>query len=100
MVREGDVRGDSFVAFATGQANAQFLFGREVRDYLQDLRKNFALISSYRDEVIDASPQREKLIDKKYDALQRIANFYNDSSQMFGPYIELTHKITPFWRPW
>jgi hypothetical protein len=62
-MRSGKVTFDSFRAFAIGQADARFLFGDDVKQYLQTLRESFAWMESYTDDAIDQAQDREKLIE-------------------------------------
>jgi hypothetical protein len=48
-----------------GQADATFLFGDDVQDYLKELRNCFAWLMSMTNEVIDKSPKHAELIRHK-----------------------------------
>lgn len=100
VVREGNCDNTAFYEFSQGQADARFLFGNDVLDYLQELRKCLSFMVSFSDVVIDRSADREKLINKKSEMMTKFMNFYQESPALFGPYIGLTQKLTPFWRPW
>ena len=50
--------------------------------------------------VIDNSPKRAKLIDTKSTYIAEIVAFYDTAPQLFAPYMKLTQRNTPFWRPW
>jgi hypothetical protein len=100
VMRDGEANGDAFQNFAIAQADARFLFGDDVKAYLQTLRESFAWLMSFTNSVIDQSDDRSALIDIKYRHIEKIVDFYKEAPAIFGPYISLTHKSTPFWRPW
>jgi hypothetical protein len=100
VLREGEVSGAAFNEFMIGQADATFLFGEDVQEYLKSLRKCFAWLLSMTNEVIDNSPKRAELIDTKFKYIAEIVAFYDTAPRLFAPYMKLTQKNTPFWRPW
>jgi hypothetical protein len=99
VVREGEVTSEAFKEFAIGEADARFLFGDDVLEYLKTLRKRFAWLVSFTDDVIDRKPNRKQLIDLKYEYLGEITAFYDKAPDLFAPYMKLTQKNIPFWRP-
>jgi hypothetical protein len=92
VTRDGEVSGAAFQDFMIGQADATFLFGEEVQDYLQTLRKYFAWLVSMTNEVIDKSPNRAQMIDTKFKYIAEIVAFYDRAPGLFGPYMKLTQK--------
>ncbi|MBS0536946.1 MAG: hypothetical protein JSR72_23045 [Proteobacteria bacterium] len=100
VMREAEVNADAFQNFAIGQAESRFLFGDDVKEYLQTLRESFAWPMAFTNTVIDHSEDRENLVNTKYDHIKRIVDFYSKGPELFAPYIKLEHKNTPFWRPW
>jgi hypothetical protein len=100
VLREGEVTRTAFNEFMIGQADATFLFGDDVQAYLKELRKCFAWLSSMTNEVIDKSPNRPELIDTKFKYIAEIVAFYDKAPGLFAPYMKLTQRNTPFWRPW
>jgi hypothetical protein len=54
---------------------------------------------SFTNSVIDASPERSKLIDQKYERLQRVVAFYADGAPLFVEYLRLDMKVRYFWPP-
>lgn len=100
VLREGAVNNEAFHKFSAGQAEARFLFGEDVRSYLQQMREHLAWLISFRDDVIDRSANRQQLIDEKYDRLQKVLKFFENAPDLIAPYMHLSQKNTPFWRPW
>jgi hypothetical protein len=100
VLREGEVNGEALRDFMVGEADAKFLFGEEVIAYLENLRRSFAWMSSFSNKVIDQASNRGDLIDIKYKHLREITAFYEVAPDIFAPYMKLTQKNTPFWRPW
>jgi hypothetical protein len=99
VVREGEVSGSAFNEFMIGQADATFLFGDDVQDYLKELRRCFAWLMSMTNEVIDNSPKRAELIDTKFKYIAEIVAFYDKAPALLAPYMKLAQKNTPFWPP-
>jgi hypothetical protein len=100
VLREGEVSQEAFREFVIGEADARFLFGDDVHEYLKTLRKRFAWLLSFTNEVIDQKPNRNQLIDLKFKYIAEIVAFYDNAPDLFAPYMKLTQKNTPFWRPW
>jgi hypothetical protein len=100
VLREGEVSGAAFKEFMIGQADATFLFGEDVQEYLKSLRKCFAQLMSITNEVIEKSPDYAQLRDIKSKHIAEIIAFYDTAPRIFAPYMKLTQKNTPFWRPW
>jgi hypothetical protein len=100
VLREGEVSAAAFKEFMIGQADATFLFGEDVQEYLKSLRKCFAALLGMTKEFIDNSPERAKLVETKSKYLLEIVTFYDTAPRLFAPYMKLTQKNTPFWRPW
>ena len=100
VMRDAEANAEAFQTFSIAQAEARFLFGEDIKEYLQTLRESFAWLLSFTNTVIDQSENRAELVDAKYNHIKRIVDFYNIAPTLFAPYIELKHKNTPFWRPW
>ena len=100
VLREGKVNGEAFKEFMIGQADARFLFGDDIHEYLGVLRGSFAWLLSFTDDVIDQEPNRKQMIDLKYQHLREIIAFFDKAPDLFAPYMKLAQKNTPFWRPW
>jgi hypothetical protein len=100
VLREGKVSQEAFNEFLIGEADARFLFGDDVREYLKTLHEHFAWMLSFTDDVIDRKSNRNQLIDLKSQHLSEIVNFFQEAPDLFAPYMRLEKKNTPFWRPW
>src|SRR4029078_3328550 len=98
--RDGEVSHAAFNEFLIGQADAAFLFGDDVQEYLASMRKCLAWLLSRTNEVIDNSPNRAELIDTKAKHFTEIVAFSDTAPRLFAPYMKLTQKNTPVWRPW
>jgi hypothetical protein len=92
VMREGEVSGPAFTLFMIGQADARFLFGDDVQDYLEKLRHCFVWLTSMTNEVIDTSPKRAEMIDTKHKHIAEIISFYEKAPTLFAPYMRLTQK--------
>lgn len=92
--REARVSKDTFYQFVVGRAEARFLFGDEVQAYLQELQEHFAWLISFGDEIIEQGN------DDKHLRVQKVVDFFAKAPSVFGPYMNLSQKNTPLWRPW
>lgn len=95
--REGEVLGDSFWKFVEAKLECRFLFGRDVLDYLDKLQSDIAWMKSFTKDTIDRSAKRSKLIEEKYERLNRIAKFYESGAPLFNDYLRLDMKMKYFW---
>lgn len=100
VLREGKVDGHAYKEFLIAEAEGRFLFGDDIQQYLRSLRKHFAWLLSFTDEIIDGRPNRTQMIDLKHQYLAELVGFFDTAPGLFAPYMKLTHKNTPFWRPW
>ena len=84
------------------KGNARFLFGDDVNSYLKDRITDFAFLISFTDEVIRDSPEQQQsiLIDKKYKAMTKIAEYQNEAPAIFAPYMRLNQRMPSAWLPW
>jgi hypothetical protein len=101
VMREGIDDGDAFRRYLNGRMQARFLFGTDVLEFLDSIYDDvIALQTIYRDDVIDHSAKRVELTDNKFAALRRVSGFAERAPAVFGPYMNMTARNTPFWRPW
>ena len=68
-----------------------------MNDYLDGIHRDYTWLISFTDAVIDARPDRLKLIDEKYTRLNRIVAFYLEGAPRFVDYLRLDMKIRYFW---
>jgi hypothetical protein len=83
------------------KGRARFLFGDDVNSYLKERIADCALLLAFSDEAINEHPEleRQALIDKKYGALTRIADFQTVAPPIFSPYMRLDQKMPNAWLP-
>lgn len=99
IAREGEADPEASQAFTRAQVDAEFLFGPEVKTYLEGIALDIIKLRSYR-VISERDAEFSKKIEMKGAIFERIVDFYKTSPPIFAPYIELTQKNTPFWRPW
>ena len=85
---------EEFNLFSDGKAEAEFLFGGEVSEYLQALHEDFAFLHTYTQDLIDTLANRENLNDVRVAAMLRVNDFFQTSSTMFAPYMRMHQKNT------
>jgi hypothetical protein len=78
VIRHGRADDETFTAFARGQAEASFIFGSDVLEYLQSLRKDFAFLNTYTVATIQQSPNNAALFQQRTDTMLRIGAVFND----------------------
>jgi hypothetical protein len=100
VMRHGSVADDVAAQFARGRAEARFLFGPDVLDYLQSVWSDVTWIHTYTPDTIRQSPNPSDLFNKRTDTMIRVSNFFTEAPNKFAPYIRMDQKNTPFWRPW
>jgi hypothetical protein len=87
-----------------GMTNAmvysRFLFGEDVENYLDSLRKDLIYLNVY-SNVRDANDaERVARADRLAAATTRVTDFAKTSPAIFGPYMRVRHKIQPWWQFW
>jgi len=97
--RSGEAEHVSMNAYTLAQVDAEFLFGPEVNDYLEKIAREIASLHVHR-LIPDAAPNYSEIVERKYATFNRVTDFYKTAPTIFSPYIGLTQKNTPFWRPW
>ena len=99
IMRNGAVTQEDFFAFARAVERCRFLFGDDVHEYLAELRKKMSFMSAYTDQTIGqrTEPERSRLIDKKYNYLNDLADFEKHGVPLFAPYMKLDQKMRYFW---
>lgn len=101
VTRNGAADDENYFTFVKAKAEARFLFGKEVDDYLQKILEDVVDLQTYTVDVVRASSSnQEELFDKRTKAKLQIGNFFTAGHVVFGPYMRLDQKNTPFWRLW
>ena len=93
----GKATAQEFFDFAYAMERCRFLFGSEVFQYLETIKKDLSFLVAYTDEAIDQNPNRENLIDKKANVFTRVADFNKDAIPIFMPYMHLDQRMKYFW---
>ena len=101
IISSGKASMDTLRLLHQAKGKARFLFGDDVNAYLKDRIADCAFLLAFTSEVIDerAEPDRQKLIDKKYGALTKIADFQTEAPPIFAPYMRLDQKLPSPWHP-
>jgi hypothetical protein len=102
FLTDGKVTRENFNDLLRAKAGARFLFGEDVQSDLKALQQDFAFSLSYSNSMLadPTTPNREALIDKKYEIEMRLANYPAKMADVFGPYMKFTDKQTKPWLPW
>ena len=93
----GGITNNEFSDFVSVVERCRFLFGEDIYSYLIEIKGDLAWLSAFTDDVINQDAERGKLIEKKYDILNRIGDFEKTAVPKFMPYIRLDQKMKYFW---
>ena len=99
VLTHGACSDDVFQEFVRAEGEARFLFGSDVRDYLQTLRDKLSFINIFTADVIRADPDKAEKFKKRAQTITSVSKFFSTGLELFAPYIRLDQKHTPFWRP-
>ena len=97
LYADGKISTKEFFQFAYAMERCRFLFGADVFQYLETIKKDLSFLVAFTDEAIDQNPERNKLIDKKAAVLTRVADFNKDAVPKFMPYMHLDQRMKYFW---
>jgi hypothetical protein len=98
VFRDGSVSNEAFNNLIVAKSSCRFLFGDDVKNYVQKMQEDFAFLAAFTDQVLDQKqePERSRLIDKKYACLERIVDFHNTAVPIFAPYMRMDLKMKYF----
>jgi hypothetical protein len=101
VISSGKASMNELRQFHQAKGKARFLFGDDVNSYLKGRIADCAFLLSFDNEAISEHPpnQRQTLIQKKYKALENIAEFQTQAPPIFGPYMRLDQKMPGTWSP-
>lgn len=97
-MRKGDVPVEDFVQFSAGIADADFLFGDDVVEYLQVLRERCNKLGLWNDLVRVPPESRgpdhdhQKIVKDKYDAARWIVAQHEPAKVLFKRYMHLAAR--------
>jgi hypothetical protein len=94
----GNVNQDAFNDLIRAKSDCRFLFGEDINDYVKKLQADFAFVLSFTDAAIDARPlgDREGLINRKHNCLDRITSFHETAVPLFQSYMLIDLKMRYF----
>lgn len=94
IVREGKVANDVEFRFLKARDGAEFLFGKEVNEYLD--RLYVAILDHHVAESTMEHPrseeERRKAIDNRLEKFKIIADFFNEFPKLVAPYMRMRQK--------
>ena len=96
VMRDGSVLKNSALQdLHRATAAARFLFGQEVLDRLEVLRKHFLALYAARSDYGDnETPERKRARQRAgSDAVEFTAAFYDELRQLIAPYMKMDHKV-------
>jgi hypothetical protein len=101
IISSGKASEEALRLLHQAKGKARFLFGNDVNAYLKERIADCAFLLAFTDEVIQErpEPERQNLIDKKYGALTKIADFQTGAPPIFAPYMRLDQKMPSAWLP-
>jgi hypothetical protein len=101
IISSGKASMDALRLLHEAKGKVRFLFGDDVNVYLMHRIADCSFLMAFTDDVINEHEGQERgnLIDKKYGALQKIADFQTEAPPIFGPYMRLHQKMPSPWHP-
>src|ERR1019366_9316153 len=97
VVQSGSVTPNSRNAFFRAQEKSRFLFGDEIRSYLEQLRKEMVRHQLAEQQVkSEDDMKRAKAADVEAECFTRISNFYEEFPALIMPYVKMHQKAPPF----
>jgi hypothetical protein len=97
VVRLGSVSNQNLYEFLKAADKVQFLFGREVKAYTDELYQKL-LDHQFAETVVKRAHGEEldRAMAEKHRAARAISAFYQDFPRLLAPYARMNHKL-PFW---
>jgi hypothetical protein len=97
VVRLGSVSNQNLYEFLKAADKVQFLFGREVKAYTDELYQHL-LNHQFAETTIKRAEGNElnRAIAEKHNSILAISAFYQDFPRLLAPYARMDHKL-PFW---
>jgi hypothetical protein len=99
VMRHGTADTEDIVNFSGPQDQARFLFGDDVNNYLQELRKTLANLGYCRSimEQLKGDEEYQKAVELNYKSMLRVGNFYEEFGALLKPYMRMDHKRPFAW---
>ncbi|AZO34225.1 MAG: hypothetical protein EOS76_01265 [Mesorhizobium sp.] len=80
----------------TAMNSAEFLFGKDVRDYLDKMWERFIKFGAASAMMQETEGEERKAhIDDHLRLVQEITQFYYEGSDVFAPYMRMEHRLRP-----
>jgi hypothetical protein len=98
VMQEGTSDQANFLAFARVIDEAQFLFGRDVKEYIDEIRKTLNQLGYARSALSNPhlpADKRNEIIEQEYVNLGKVSDFYTKVVELMVPYMLMDQK-----RPW
>jgi hypothetical protein len=96
VVRSGSVQVDDVNRFFSAEERSRFLFGPEVKRYLEGIRKQMTRHRLAELQVkTDDDEKRARAADVEAEAFQAISNFYEEFPSLIMPYVKMHQKAPP-----
>jgi hypothetical protein len=94
VVREGKMTHEAIFTFIRESQDKDFLFGTEIKEYIEELRKNGADLRAFGKKISHLSDGEEKsqLIDKECEMLTWFGNQFEVAKILFGNYLKIDKK--------
>lgn len=84
------------VDLLTAMNSAEFLFGQDVRDYLDKMWERFIRFGAASAMMQDTEGEARKThVEEHLRLVQEITQFYYEGSDVFAPYMRMEHRLRP-----
>jgi hypothetical protein len=94
IIREGDVPHGAYKQYAGATLRSAFLFGPEVTDYLESVRREMTKLIELQDaHRLEDEAVRARAADSEAEAFTAITQFYETYDTLIRPYMAMQQKL-------
>lgn len=92
----GKVTREAEIDLLQAMESAEFLFGKDVQNYLQDMWNRFIKLNAANHMIANGTQeQRQSNARAQGDLFDKITNFYYEGADVFSPYMKMDHRVRP-----
>jgi hypothetical protein len=99
VMQHGTADVEDIANFSGPQDQARFVFGKDVSNYLQELRKTLANLGYCRSimGMNKGDEEYQKAVELNYKSMLRVGDFYKEFGALLSPYMRMDHKRPMLW---
>lgn len=94
VTRSGTARDDTLFRYDVAVDRAPYLFGREVQDYLHEIREHLIWLDTCNSMLSNLTvPDRAMWAERRTRHFTRVTGFYTHAPPLFQPYMQAHQKV-------